>query len=311
MSRVSGGEDPRYGRTANVNDAVAAYLAQHVRPTLRTAQAVERRLRKNVLAVIGGVPLGELHRRDINRVLTPILARGARVEAARVFEDMRAFLGWAVSRGDLDFNPADGVKKPEGSQARERVLSDAEIATLWNGLEEALPRSPVVRDVIRLCLLKGQRVGEVAGIGLEELDAKKRLWTIPAARSKNKHAHAVPLTDQSVALAELMAGAAKMPTHAIDKIVRRAQAHFGLPHWTMHDLRRTVATRMAELGISPIVLAHVVNHRSISKAGVTLGVYSQYTYEKEKREALELWGDRLGAIVGEGPAKVLPIRRRS
>ena len=285
---------------------MAAYLAQHVRPTLRTAKAVERRLRKNVLAVIGNVPLGELHRRDINRVSADPCPRSPR-RGGEGIRGMRAFLGWAVSRGDLDFNPADGVKKPEGSQARERVLSDAEISTLWNGLDEALPRSPVVRDVIRLCLLTGQRVGEVAGIGLEELDAKKRLWTIPAARSKNKHAHAVPLTDQSLALAELMAAAAKMPTHAVDKIVRRAQEHFGLAHWTMHDLRRTVVTRMAELGISPIVLAHVVNHRSVSKAGVTLGVYSQYTYEKEKREALELWAKRLDAIVGEGAAGCCPF----
>ena len=108
-----------------------------------------------------------------------------------------------------------------------------------------------------------------------------------------------------------MAGAAKMPTHAIDKIVRRAQAHFGLPHWTMHDLRRTVVTRMAELGISPIVLAHVVNHRSVSKAGVTLGVYSQYTYEKEKREALRAVGRSARRDRGRGAGKGAACSGRS
>ena len=66
---------------------------------------------------------------------------------------------------------------------------------------------------------------------------------------------------------------------------------------------------MAELGVSPIVLAHVINHRSVTKAGVTLAVYSHYDYAKEKREPLELWADHLAGIVGGGAAKVLPMRR--
>ena len=67
---------------------------------------------------------------------------------------------------------------------------------------------------------------------------------------------------------------------------------------------------MAELGVSPIVLGHVINHRSVTRAGVTLAVYQQYDYAKEKRQALDLWADRLKAIVGEGGAKVLPIEAR-
>ena len=65
---------------------------------------------------------------------------------------------------------------------------------------------------------------------------------------------------------------------------------------------------MAELGVQPIVLASVINHISVTKAGVTLGVYQRYDYAKEKREALELWADRLAVIVGEGAAQVLPMR---
>ena len=86
------------------------------------------------------------------------------------------------------------MKAPELPQSRDRVLSDAELATLWNGLVDALPRSLTVQHIIRLCLLTGQRVGEAAGIEASEIDAGKMLWTIPAARSKNKHSHAVPLT---------------------------------------------------------------------------------------------------------------------
>ena len=166
-----------------------------------------------------------------------------------------------------------------------------------------------MQSIIKLCLVTGQRVGEVAGIVARELDPKRRQWTIPSARSKNKHAHTVPLTDETSALAESIAVAEKLPTHAIDKIIRRAQPRFGVEQWTPHDLRRTVITHMAELGVAPIVLGHVINHLSVTKATVTLKVYSHYDYAKEKREALELWGKRLAGIVGEDAAKILPIRK--
>ena len=99
-------------------------------------------------------------------------------------------------------------------------------------------------------------------------------------------------------------GKGPLPAHAVAKTIRKAQERFGIAHWSAHDLRRTAVTRMAELGVSPIVLGHVINHRSVTKAGVTLSVYSQYDYSKEKRAALELWADRLEGIVA-GAAKVV------
>jgi integrase len=90
--------------------------------------------------------------------------------------------------------------------------------------------------------------------------------------------------------------------------MRRAQGRFGIAQWTAHDLRRTAVTNMAKLGVSPIVLGHVINHVSVTKADVTLSVYSHYDYAKEKREALDLWAAHLNAIV-RGGSKVLPMRR--
>lgn len=176
--------------------------------------------------------------------------------------------------------------------------------------------------------LAGQRVGEVAGMRRSELDLKANVWRIPAARSKNGHAHDVPLTAMAI---EIIAeagqgdyffpnaeGAGPLPAHAVAKTITRAQkpdkdrphGRFGIADWTAHDLRRTVVTGMAKLGVAPIVLGHVINHRSVTKAGVTLSVYSQHTYEAEKRHALDLWADRLAAIVGEKPAAaVVPMAR--
>lgn len=262
-----------------------------------------------MLSVIGAVPLKDVHKRDVNRVVAPIIERGRPSEAAPVFEDVRALLRWGVARGDIDFNPSEGMRKPITRGPRGRVLSDDEIANLWHGLEKAFPRSLAVRKIIKLCLLTGQRVGEVAGISDSEIDAKRRQWTIPAARSKNGCVHTVPLTDLAFELAKEIAAGEKIPGHAVAKTIRLAQERIGIPQWSAHDLRRTVVSRMAELGVSPIVLGHVINHRSVTRAGVTLAVYQQYDYAKEKRQALELWAERLAGIVGQGSAgKLLPLR---
>jgi len=322
MAHVDAGVDPRdvSGGAMTVQQLVSSYLEKHVRPNLRSRKAVERRLTKNALPLIGSIAVADLHKRDITRVLDRIAARGCAVEGARVFQDLRAMCRWAVSRGDLDHSPLDGMDPPTSAKPRERVLADDEVAQLWAALPEALPRSPACQSIIKLCLLTAQRVGEVAGMHADELDLKARLWTIPAARSKNGYAHAVPLTDAALAVMESgnddgMTGFAfpdakgngPLPAHAVSKTIRLAQDRFGLPQWTAHDLRRTAVTGMAKLGVSPIVLGHVINHRSVTKAGTTLSVYSQYDYGKEKSEALELWADRLVGIVGG--AKLLPMRK--
>src|SRR5262249_43986354 len=88
-----------------------------------------------------------------------------------------------------------------------------------------------------------------------------------------------------------------LKSSSVGKAVRRWREKIGMPHWTAHDLRRTVATGMADLGVPPHVIGHVLNHRSVTKAGITNQVYNRYQYEREKREALELWEARLGAIL--------------
>jgi integrase len=317
--RVHDGTDPRGLGTDTVQALVTAYLEKRVRgeKKLRSAQQIERRLVRNVLPILGGKPMAELHRRDITRAIDVIIGRGSPIEAARVAEDMRAMFRWAVSRGDLEFSPMEGMQQPATSVPRERTLSDDEIRTLWEVLPEALPRSKAVQQIIKLCLLTAQRVGEVSGMSRTELDLKAASWTIPAARSKNKRSHTVPLSEPALAVIAKATGdnhlfpndkgEGPLPAHDVARTIRLAQERFGLDQWTAHDLRRTAVTNMAKLGVSPIVLGHVINHRSVTRAGVTLSVYSQYDYAKEKREALELWAAHLGAIV-RGEAKVLPLR---
>src|SRR5262249_41739527 len=265
---------------------------------LRSAEEIERRLRKDALPVIGHIPTRELHRRDITRMIDS--KPDAPIAARRVFEDVRTMVRWAVARGDLDHNPLDGMNGPAISRARDRVLGDDEIRQLWKRLPET-----EVASVIKFCLVTGQRIGEVVGLRQGELDLGRKVWNIPGSRTKNGFAHSVPLSEMALAIINETSLWNISRGRVLNVI--RLQLQFG-ERWTAHDLRRTALTGMARLGVAPIVLGHVANHRTTTKAGVTLGVYVQHAYEREKREAMELWASRLQGIIS-GAAEVVAIGR--
>lgn len=285
---VEDGQDPRLvlaGQAAagmTVSGLIDAYLADPEKAALRSKPEIERRLKKNVLPVIGEVKVGELRRRDVRNVTDAILRRDRKVEATRVFEDVRAMVRWAVQNEYLEANPLDGMMKPAEATASDRVLTDDEIATLWVGLPKALARSWQTQQVIRLCLVTGQRVGEVAGMRKKEIDFKAKEWRLPGERTKNGHPHVVPLTDMAVELikeaiartddedtAVFPCGEASLSPVVVARAILRAneisedrpRGQFGIAPWSAHDLRRTALTGMARLGVAPIVLGHVANHR--------------------------------------------------
>jgi integrase len=290
----------REGRQSGTVSALAeVYLKS--KGSYRSAAEIERRLRKDVLPIIGHIPLPELHRRDVTRVIDS--KSDAPIAARRAFEDIRAMIRWAVARGDLDHNPIDGMKGPVTSKARERVLSDDEIRALWQSQAFSL----CCQQVLRLCLVTAQRLGEITGLQRSELDLERRLWNIPGSRTKNGHPHSIPLSPTAL---EIIRARGHSPIKAVSVSQAVNKSQLGLPHWTAHDLRRTALTKMAELGVAPIVLGHIANHRTTTKSGITLGVYVQHQYEKEKREALELWADRLQGIVSGG-AEVVAMRGKA
>ena len=294
----------REGRSAGT---VAALAETYLRSIggLRSRPEIERRLRRDVLPVIGHIPLDELHRRDVTRVIDAKI-EAAPITARRVFEDVRAMIRWAVARGDLDHNPIDGLRGPAISKPRTRTLTDSETKAVWHELYELRPD---VGRVVRFCLATGQRVGEVTGLTSDELDLPNAVWNIPAERSKNGHPHTVALTElalsiideaatrpRSALVAEANGRVFDVSREVVSDIIWRYGQNGG-ERWTAHDLRRSALTGMARLGISPIVIANVANHRSVSKAGVTLGVYIQHDYDDEKRDALSRWATRLQTIV--------------
>jgi integrase len=161
---------------------------------------------------------------------------------------------------------------------------------------------------------------------VDELDLENAAWKIPGTRTKNGVSHTVPLSGLAAELikealatagegakAVFPAGDGSLAAQAVARTILRAQegeGRFGIAHWTSHDLRRSAVSYMAELGVVPIVLGHIINHVSTTKAGVTLSVYQQYDYGKEKRAALDLWASRISAIVAGQEARIISLGRR-
>lgn len=343
-AKVDEGSDPvalEKAQTSTVSDLIENYVARAM-DGKRSRDEVRRRLKKNVGDVIGNVRLGALHRRDLVKALDRVKDRGAPVEANRTFEDLRAMIRWARGRGDLDSNIAEFMPRPaEVKPPRDRVLTADEIATAWAAIADGDMRETTKR-IVQLCLVTAQRVGEVAGMARAEIDLDRATWTIPGARAKNKRDHLVPLSDLAVRiirdqLAEVndlcarkgrepppfvfpaRGGAACVDPIAVAKSVKRGEARtdddvatiMGVAPWTPHDLRRTAATGMEELGVSPFIVGHCLNHVSATKATITSRVYARYDYAKEKREALDLWASRLEGIIGGKAGKVVSLRGAS
>ncbi|PBB79067.1 hypothetical protein CK218_22215 [Mesorhizobium sp. WSM3879] len=341
-AKVGDGGDPVADKKAlaasqTVADLVDNYIARHATGK-RSGDEIGRRLRKNVSEVIGTIKLADLHRRDLTRCIDAVKDRGAHVEANRIFEDLRAMVRWARGRGDLDENLVEGMKRPTETTERDRVLPSGEIKTMWAALPDADMREST-RRILRLCLVTGQRVGEISGMVRDELDLDKRVWTIPSARAKNKREHVVPLSDMAVAIIRDQIAAiealserkdrdvpnwvfpgpgfrAAVTGASVPKAVKREEVVkrgvptiMGIAPWTPHDLRRSAATGMAKLGVSPFIVAHVLGHVSVTKATVTGKHYDHYDYAKEKREALELWADRLSGIIEGRGDVVVPMMR--
>lgn len=318
---IGEGKDPISEKRAlaagqTVKDLVENYITRHA-STKRSADEIARMLRKDVSERIGAVRLSELHRRDLTKCIDAVQDRGAHVAAARLFANLRAMIRWARGRGDLDTNLMEGMPRPAESKERDRFLTADEIRAMWGALPGADMREST-RRILRLCLITGQRVGEVAGMTRNEIDLEKAVWTIPAARSKNAREHSVPLSKMAVAIIRLqmadMAALSKRKRRAVSKWIfpgpgaraaianaavakAVARQEWPISHFTPHDLRRTAATHMEMDGISPFVIGHVLNHASVTKATVTSRHYAKYTYDSEKRAALDTWADRLCSIV--------------
>jgi integrase len=314
---LSKGTDPGVAVVAKKNtdrnaDTVSRlindYLEIWAKPRKRSASEDERILRKDVAPLWGRRKAKDISRRDVISLLDAIVERGAPIQANRTLAVVRRMYNWAVSRDIVQTSPCHMVEAPAKEAQRDRVLSVAEIQMLWHKLDEA-KMSEVMRLALRFQLVTAQRKGEVIGATWSEIDFDENVWTIPPEKAKNGLAHRVPLSALAIELLREVKtnangsgwlfpsprGNNPVTGPAVDHAMRNNRNQLELENVTPHDLRRTAASHMTGMGINRLTVSKILNH---AESGIT-AVYDRHSYDNEKRDALDAWGQRLSGMLSE------------
>jgi integrase len=264
-----------------------------------------------VLPAWRGRVIHDIARRDI-RELVENVAVDRPIMANRALGHISKFFNWLCEQDIIAASPSAGVKPPAPENARDRMLSDAEIKALWHACEGI---GGAAGPAVKLMLLTGQRCGEVVGMRRSEISGD--VWTLPPERTKNKQRHEVPLSAQALAIIEALPAidedfiftsgeTRRLGNMSRARALLDASIKPKMP-WVLHDLRRTVASGMAALDIKLPVIEKVLNHKSGSFRGI-VGVYQRHEYAAEKRHALQRWANHVEGLVSGKPAGVVPIR---
>ena len=299
-----------------------AYFAFIRRKGLRRAGEIERDMRREFVKHWGNRPITDITWVDVKARIDAAVHRDAPYEAHRIFANASRLFNWAREQGTygITSSPCDG-RRPSRiigpKEARTRVLDDDEVRALWAASGEY-----PFGSIVRMLLLTGQRKSEVSEARWSEFDLDRKLWAIPVARMKGKATHVVPLTDDVVSLlqdlprfargdhlfsttmgAKAVNGFSKMKAR-FDKAVS-AELGRKIDPFVLHDIRRTVRTRLSALPIPDLVRELVIGH---AQKGLHK-VYDQHAYLDEKRHALELWTAKLRAIIKPAPDNVVTLSR--
>ena len=283
------------------------YKKDQLRP--RSFAEVKRHLEVNAKP-LHSLPLASVDQGAIAARLNAVAKNGA-ITANRTRASLSAMFVWAMGEGLAAANPVINTNRRE-EKTRDRVLSEAELRTIWLSLED-----DDYGVIVKILILTGQRLNEIAGLRWSEIG--KGAITLPAERTKNGRPHEVPIAKTVAALLksrdkvddrDLIFGRSAGPFSGWSKAKAALDARAGaLKHWTLHDLRRTAATGMAGIGIQPHVIEAVLNHVSGHKGGIA-GIYNRAQYSAEKAQALARWDEHVSAIVKGSKSKVTSLWER-
>jgi integrase len=298
-------------RQAHTFAAVAEeFIRVHVSKT-RQAAAVELSIRKEFIARWGERPIAGITSHDVLTVIDAAVGRGSPYQAHNLLAYAKSLFNWALSRPEygLETSPCDRLKPKQiigKKQARQRILSDAEVRALWSSAETmGYPYGPL----IKLLLITGQRLNEVARATRGEFDLDKKLWTIPAERMKAGAVHTVPLSDGAMMVLQELprfkhgdhlfsATYGTKPVNGFGRAKRRLDELMAdrlgtVEEFRFHDIRRTMRTGLSALPVTDMVRELVIAH---TQKGLHK-VYDRHKYDAEKRQALDLWASRLHQIL--------------
>jgi integrase len=262
----------------------------------------------------GARRIGDIADTDIIEALDRVSAH-APILANRLHAVLSALFGWAKGKRYIAANPCTDLDRPAVERSRDRVLDDKELQKVWNAAGElGHPHA----GIVKLLVLTGQRRNEIADLRWSEIDLDERVIHLPKERTKNARAHDVPLSAQALAVvaglphlieAERVFTIKRKPITGFSRMKERLDEASGVSDWTIHDLRRTVASGLQRLGVRLEVTEAVLNHRGGSTAGI-VGVYQRHDYAAEKRDALQRWADHVDALVTGRKGEVVTLRGR-
>lgn len=308
-AKLEGRDPAREKREARMRDAtdrvaevLSTYIAQHVSGN-RSAAEISRLLRREVGAAWGHRSIHDISKRDVVELVSAIDHRGAPSAANKTLKSIKTFFAWCVGRAILEKSPADGVPLPAREQARDRVLSDVELAKV---IRSARMMSGPYGGIVEFLALTGQRREEVAQATWDEIDIRQRTWTLPKERTKNGKSHVVHLAAAAISVLQRMpkigsyvfSGRGSKPFRRFSAAKRKLDSRSDVVGWRLHDLRRTCVSGMARLGVAPHVADKILNHQAGTISGVA-AVYQRHDFIAERKDALERWAKHVTTIASK------------
>jgi integrase len=311
-------------------------------------QQSQRTFERDIVPVFGSRAINTIGKADIDQLLQDIKKRPAPFVAKYAHAQLRKMFRWAANTGRLERSPMEGMESPVKPKIRDRYLNDAELVEVWQATYQM---GEPFGTIYRLLIATGQRLNEVGGMEKGEINMAKRLWTIPAHRAKNGKAHIVHLNELAMAQLEAVhelawAGRDELATDMLfssngksapsgwSKVKRRCDAAIlaarqlaatnqgqsiakvkGMVDseaWRTHDLRRSVATGMQELGIRLEVIERTLNHMSGVSGGALVKTYHQSDMLAERLNAMEAWGNHMNMLITgnrDDTNNVIPMER--
>lgn len=287
------------------SEAVTLFVDMHCAKNNRlgTAKETERLLRRHFEIKLGRMLVTDVTAGNIGSIIDGLMSTPG--EANHAFSAVRTFFNWARQRRHIDRSPCEGMRLPVRPKARDRVLTEIEVCRIYDAAKST---SYPYGSIVLLLLLTGQRRQEVSGLRWSEINWEDGTITIPAGRNKSNRAHVLPIAPMALDVLKSLPrlhsnvfparGNPNNTFSGYSKAKHRLDELCNVEDWALHDLRRTVATNLAGLGIAPHVVEKILNHSTGTISGVA-AIYNRFGYQDEMREALTLWESKLGEAIGQ------------
>jgi integrase len=321
LAAVALGQDPsteradRRGRDAlTMRSQVAEFLATK-EPELAARSFIETKrylTDSRYFGPLHSMPTDAITRKDVAARTVAIARECGAPTASCARSALGSFFTWTTKMGLIDSNPTVGAHAPAASKPRERVLTDQELAAVWRECGD-----DDHGRIVRLLILTACRRAEIGDMTWDEIDVDRGTFTIPSGRSKNGRAHVLPLLPMALDVIKAVQRMATRPqlfgrhshgytTWAKAKIGLDARLRDAVAPFVIHDIRRSAATGMANLGTQPHLIECILNHQGGFRSGVA-ATYNKSPYAREMTAALMMWEDHVRTLVEGGERKVVPF----